>query len=201
MDQLERLKKQIEFIVEADKIKDIFRMNYTAGGSRRENDAEHSWHLALMAILLHEYANAPVDLLKVLKMILVHDIVEIDAGDSYVYNEEAKAVQHEKEIIAADRLFNILPDDQAQEYRNLWDEFEEKETPEARFAHAVDRLHPMLMNFNSNGRSWIENGISADMVAAKNKHMEEGAAFLWEYSREFIIKPAIERGLLSLKKE
>jgi putative hydrolases of HD superfamily len=199
MSQLDRLKKQIDFIVEADKIQNIFRMNYTAEGSRRENDAEHSWHLALMAILLYEHANARVDLLKVLKMILIHDIVEIDAGDAYVYNEKAKSLQHDKEIKAADRLFNMLPDDQAQEYRALWDEFEEMGTPEAKFANSIDRMHPMLMNYSSNGRSWIENGIDAGMVTAKNKHMNDGAAFLWEYSKEFIIEPAMEKGLLGVK--
>ena len=130
MADLDRLKKQVDFIIEADKIKNILRMNYTASGNRRENDAEHSWHLALMAILLSEHANASLNINKVLKMILIHDIVEIDAGDAYVYDEKAKALQHEKEIIAADRLFNMLPHDQAVEYRQIWDEFENKITVE-----------------------------------------------------------------------
>jgi putative hydrolases of HD superfamily len=195
VDQLERLKKQIEFIVEADKIKNIVRMNYTASGSHMENDAEHSWHLALMAILLSEYANIKIDVLKVVKMILIHDIVEIDAGDAYVYNDEAKALQYAKEVKAADRLFNILPEDQAKEYRALWDEFEARETAEAKFAAGIDRMHPMLMNYSSNGRSWKENKISAEMVVAKNMHMEEGASYLWEYCKKFIVESGKEEGL------
>lgn len=191
---MERLKKQIEFIVEADKIKSILRMNYNAGGDRRENDAEHSWHLALMALTLYEYANQRIDVLKVLKMVLIHDIVEIDAGDAYVYNEEAKALQRKKELKAADRLFNMLPDDQAAEFRALWDEFELKETPESRFANAIDRMHPMLMNYFSSGRSWKENNIRGSQVENKNRHIADGAEELWHYCVEHILKPARERG-------
>ncbi len=196
MADLDRLKKQVEFIIEADKIKNILRMNYTASGNRRENDAEHSWHLALMAILLSEYANAPLNINKVLKMILIHDIVEIDAGDAYVYDEKAKALQHEKEIIAADRLFNMLPHDQAVEYRQIWDEFENKITAEAKFANALDRMHPMLMNYASEGRSWKENNISAEMVTSKNKHIDDGSSIMWNYCQKHIIKPAVEEGWL-----
>lgn len=191
---MERLKKQIEFIVEADKIKNIVRMNYNASGSRRENDAEHSWHFALMAIALYEYTNAPVDLMKVVKMALIHDLVEIDAGDAYVYDEQARAAQREKELKAAERIFNLLPPDQAAEYRRLWDEFEEKSTPEAKFANAIDRMHPMLMNYASEGRSWKENGITGDMVENKNRHIAEGSEKLWEYCLENILKPAREKG-------
>lgn len=191
---LERLKKQIEFIVEADKIKNIVRMNYNAGGARRENDAEHSWHLALIALTLHEYANSKIDPMKVVKMVLIHDIVEIDAGDAYVYDEEARAAQREKELKAAERIFNILPSDQAVEFRKLWDEFEEKSSPEARFANAIDRMHPMLMNYSSDGRSWKENNISGEMVEKKNRHMAEGSKDLWDYCMENILKPAKEKG-------
>ncbi len=196
MADLDRLKKQVEFIVEADKIKNILRMNYTASGNRRENDAEHSWHLALMAILLSEYANTPLDIIKVLKMILIHDIVEIDAGDAYVYDEKAKTLQREKEIIAADRLFNMLPHDQAVEYRQIWDEFEDKITAEAKFANALDRMHPMLMNYASQGRSWKENNISAEMVTSKNKHIDDGSSILWNYCQKHIIQSAVEEGWL-----
>lgn len=187
----ERLKKQMAFLIEAGKIKNIFRMNYISDGNRMENDAEHSWHLCLLAVILSEHANfKDLDILKVLKMLLIHDIVEIDAGDAYVYDAEAKAAQHAKEVKAADRLFNILPPDQASEYRDLWDEFEARETDEAKFAAGLDRLHPMLMNFHSEGRSWIENDIKVDQVKEKNYHMEEGSEVLWQYAVDEIIAKA-----------
>ena len=193
----QRLEKQMNFIVEADKIKDIFRINHVLNGSRRENDAEHSWHLALMAVLLAEYANEPdMDLLKVVKMLLIHDVVEIDAGDAYVYDAEAKAAQHAKEIKAADRIFNLLPANQAAEYRGLWDEFDAGETAEAKFATALDRLHPMLMNYNSEGRSWKEHSITASMVKEKNAHIEKGSEQLWQFAETEIIRKAERKGYL-----
>ncbi|MGK7396081.1 MAG: HD domain-containing protein [Candidatus Cyclobacteriaceae bacterium M3_2C_046] len=194
----QKLQKQIDFIVEADKIKQIYRKNYITDGSRTENDAEHSWHLTLMAVLLLEHANQPqLELLKVVKMLLIHDIVEIDAGDAYVYDDKAKAVQHEKEVKAADRLFALLPEEQAQEYRRLWDEFELKETAEAKFANALDRFHPTLMNYHSGGISWKENKIKRQQVINKNEHMEEGSASLWEYCVKNIIDQAARQGYFS----
>ncbi|MFW5759781.1 MAG: HD domain-containing protein [Cyclobacteriaceae bacterium] len=193
----ERLQKQMAFLIEAGKIKNIFRMNYISDGSRLENDAEHSWHLCLLAIILSEHAKyKELDILKVLKMLLIHDIVEIDAGDAYVYDASAKAAQYAKEVKAAERLFNILPIDQAREYRDLWDEFEERKTPEAQFAAALDRLHPMLMNFQSQGKSWLENNITAEQVQEKNQHMQDGSPVLWEYATDEIIAKARELGFL-----
>ena len=193
----ERIKKQMAFLVEAGKIKNIFRMNYLSDGNRLENDAEHSWHLCLLAAILSEHANFKnLDLLKVLKMLLIHDIVEIDAGDAYVYDAAAKAAQHAKEVKAADRLFNILPGDQAEEYRALWDEFEARETPEAKFAAGLDRLHPMLMNFHSNGKSWLEHNIGAEQVKEKNEHMQEGSELLWQYALDEIIEQSRKSGYL-----
>lgn len=185
------------FLIEAGKIKNIFRMNYLSDGTRRENDAEHSWHLCLLAAILGEHANFKhLDLLKVLKMLLIHDIVEIDAGDAYVYDADAKAAQHAKEVKAADRLFNILPEDQAKEYRALWDEFEARETPEAKFAAGLDRLHPMLMNFQSKGKSWLEHDIEAEQVKEKNQHMQQGSEVLWDYAVNEIINQGKDLGYL-----
>lgn len=193
----ERLQKQVAFLIEAGKIKNIFRMNYISDGSRLENDAEHSWHLCLLAIILSEHAKyKELDILKILKMLLIHDIVEIDAGDAYVYDANAKAAQHAKEVKAAERLFNILPPDQAREYRDLWDEFEERKTPEAQFAAGLDRLHPMLMNFHSQGKSWLEHNITAEQVQEKNQHMQDGSPALWEYATNEIIAKARELGFL-----
>src|SRR3954466_15869587 len=142
-----RIARQIEFIAECDKLKEIFRQTINTQSRRAENDAEHSWHLCLCVIVLAEHANAAhLDVLRVLKMLIVHDLVEIDAGDTFAYDVAAMANQHEREAVAADRIFGLLPPDQATSFRELWDEFEKKETPEARFATAVDRFQPMLLN-------------------------------------------------------
>lgn len=196
----DRLEKQLDFIVEADKIKKIVRMNYLADGSRLENDAEHSWHFALMAVVLSEYANDPsLNVLKVVKMALIHDLVEIDAGDAYVYDEIAKAAQYEKEKKAADRIFNLLPEDLAKEYRQLWDEFETGLSAEAKFARALDRLHPILMNYHSKGKSWKENKIRLEQAVAKNRHMEEGSKSLWAYCKRYILEKASRIGYFGMK--
>lgn len=194
---MNEIEKQLEFLLEADKIKNILRMNYLSDGSRRENDAEHSWHLCLMAIVLSDHSRFNnMDVLRVLKMLLIHDLVEIDAGDAYVYDAVAKKAQREKELKAADRIFNLLPQNQAEEYRAIWDEFEEKITPESKFANALDRLHPMFLNFHSGGRSWIENNISKEQVLEKNKGIEAGSESLWEQARK-IIETASEKGYLT----
>ncbi|MDW7694065.1 HD domain-containing protein [Flammeovirgaceae bacterium SG7u.111] len=193
---VERLKSQIAFIAEVDQIKHIVRMNYLSDGSRRENDAEHSWHLALMAVLLAEHANEPnLDVGKAVKMVLIHDVVEIDAGDTYAYDAKGMEDQAEREQKAADRIFAILPEDQAKEFRAIWDEFEERKTPEAKYAAALDRLHPMLLNFLSGGKSWIDNGITQEMARNRNKHAAEGSETLWNFA-EHLIKESGENGYL-----
>ena len=157
----ERLKKQIQFILEVDKIKNIFRMTKIHDGSRRENDAEHSWHLALMAFLLSEYSKADkIDILKVMKMCIVHDIVEIDAGDTFCYDTAAGKDKLEREQKAAERIFGLLPEDQTRELKGLWEEFEAMETPEAKYAAALDRLQPVMLNYLNNGGNMAEHNIT-----------------------------------------
>ncbi|MDQ8185074.1 HD domain-containing protein [Pelagicoccus sp. SDUM812002] len=195
----DRLSQQMAFIIEADKLKNIFRQSYISDESRRENDAEHSWHLSLMAITLYEHANDPdLDLLKILRMVIIHDIVEIDAGDTYIYDEVHKRDQEEREQRAADRLFGLLPDDQAQSFRSVWDEFEAGATPEARFAKAIDRLHPMLLNYLADGKTWSKHGVVASQVRDINQKIGDGSDTLWEYAQGLIEK-AIDEGMLATK--
>lgn len=191
---IDRLRQQIEFLLEMDKLKSVLRRTYVLGTDRRENSAEHSWHLAVMAMVLAEHASAPVDILRVLKMLLVHDIVEIDAGDTYVYDVQTDKAANES--AAADRIFGLLPDDQRDEMHGLWEEFEARETPEARFAAALDRLMPMLHNSHSQGRSWREHGITADQVLARNAHIADGSPNLWEYAA-LMIRDAVVQGYLA----
>ncbi|NLZ47399.1 MAG: HD domain-containing protein [Clostridiales bacterium] len=192
----ERLLKQIEFITEIDKLKQIYRQNVVIGTKRNENDAEHSWHLAIMAMLLSEYADDKnLNLLHVIKMLIVHDLVEIDAGDTFCYDEKAKEDKAQREEKAAERLFNILPADQAEEIMALWKEFEEKETAEARFAACMDRLQPLILNYNTNGHTWKKPGVTSDKVLKRNEPLKETAPALWEYAKE-IIEDSIERGIL-----
>ena len=196
----ERFDRQIEFILEIDKLKSIVRRTYLLHSDRAENTAEHSWHLAIMAILLAEHANESVDIARVVKMVLIHDIVEIDAGDTYFYDSDAELDKHERECAAADRLFGILPSDQANELRELWEEFEAGQTAEARFALALDRFIPQLHNYHTQGRSWIEHGITADRVLERNASMAEGSQKLWERARS-LLDDAVAKGFLSTKKE
>ncbi len=191
-----RLEKQMAFIEEVDKIKLIGRQNYLADGSRKENDAEHSWHLALMTMLLSEYANEEIDVLKTMGMVLIHDIVEIDAGDTYAYDYEAQKTQKERELAAADRIFNILPEDQAKKLRALWDEFEAGETAEARFAAAVDRVQPAMLNSASGGISWKEHDVTLSKALERNGKAALGSEVLWEYEKEHFIMANVEKGLL-----
>lgn len=191
-----RLEKQMAFVEEVDKIKLIGRQNYLADGSRKENDAEHSWHLALMTMLLSEYSNEEIDVLKTMSMVLIHDIVEIDAGDTYAYDYEGQKTQREREEAAADRIFNILPEDQAKKLRELWEEFEAGETPEARFAAAVDRVQPAMLNSTSGGISWKEHGITVSHVLRRNGRTAEGSQALWDYAKEHFIDANVENGLL-----
>jgi len=182
-----RLARQIEFLVEADKLKEVLRLTVTTGSRRAENSAEHTWHLCLMVITLAEHANAgPLDLLRVLRMLLIHDLVEIDAGDTFAYDAAAMAGQHEREARAADRIFGLLPPDQAAEFRALWDEFEAHTTPEAQFALACDRFQAMLLNARTEGHAWREHGITHDRVLARNAAVAGGSRAMWEYAVRMI---------------
>ena len=183
---MERLQQQIQFLVEIDRLKQVFRQSSLMDGSRLENDAEHSWHFAMMALILAEHAKESVDIHRVLRMALIHDIVEIDAGDSFVYDDAAMATKTMRELAAAERIFNILPADQAREIRALWDEFEEQETPEARFAAAIDRLCGLLSNYQSGGGGWKRHKVSASRIRQRNSHIVEGAPALWDLAQEFI---------------
>lgn len=195
MTDTDRLARQLAFVLEIDRLKSVLRRSLLTDGSRNENSAEHSWHIALMAVVLAEHAAEPVDVGRVVAMLLVHDVVEIDAGDTYVYDTVAAADKAEREERAADRLFGLLPADQAAEMRALWDEFERRETPEARFAAAIDRLQPILHNFATEGVAWRQHGVTADRVEAMNRHMGEGSEPLWEHARR-LIADAVERGYL-----
>lgn len=184
----ERLKKQMEFILEADKIKRIGRQTYLSDGIRKENDAEHSWHLALMAILLQEHSNQELDVLKVITMVLIHDMVEIDAGDTYAYDEAAHATKREREVAAADRIFGILPADQKEYLRQLWEEFEAYETPEAKFAHMLDNFQPLMLNDATDGRSWVEHGVKKSQVLKRNARTAEGSEVIMNEVRKIVDK-------------
>ncbi len=190
----ERLAKQIDFIREADKEKYIKRRTLVANAERYENDSEHAWHMALMAILLSEYSNEKIDVLKTVTMILIHDIVEIDSGDTYAYDEEGKKTQHERELKAANRLFNILPEDQAKKLYGLWMEFEENKTPEARFAHSMDNVQPTILNDATNGIVWRNNNIKLSQVIKRNSITELGSHTLWDFQLKSLIMPNVEKG-------
>jgi putative hydrolases of HD superfamily len=184
---MERLDQQIRFVGEIDQLKGVLRQTMLAGPGRRENSAEHSWHLAVMAVTLAEHAPPGTDIARVTAMLLIHDLVEIDAGDLFVYADAAQqARQEEAERAAADRIFALLPADQATSLRSLWDEFEERRTPEARFARGLDRLQPMLANFTVGGGTWLEHGITADQVLVKVQLIEDGSPALGRYARDLV---------------
>lgn len=185
---MDRLQKQMEFIVEVDKVKKIMRQTYLSDASRKEDDAEHSWHLALMAVLLKEYSNEEVDLTKVIPMVLIHDLVEIDAGDTYAYSGESATVTEVRERKAAERVFGILPEDQGKVFRDLWEEFEAYQTPEAKFAHVLDNCQPMLLNDASNGLSWTEHQVRKSQIYKRNEHTAEGSRKIWNYMQSLIQK-------------
>jgi putative hydrolase of HD superfamily len=190
---MDRLAQQIQFILEIDKLKSVYRRTYLINGERRENSAEHSWHLALLAMVLAEHANEPLDIAKAVRLVLIHDIVEIDAGDTYIYDAQGDKVERER--IAATRIFGLLPADQAEEFRDLWEEFENGSSPEARFAAALDRFIPQLHNFHTEGRSWQEHGITAERVLARNAEMSHGSAILWQWT-QILIGSAVSKGFL-----
>lgn len=191
-----RLAQQLGFIREIDKLKSILRRTLLMDGTRYENDAEHSWHLAVMAILLREHANKPdVDVGRVVKMVLVHDIVEIDAGDTYCYDDAGNRGKVAREQVAAARLFGLLPEDQRQEFQTLWEEFEARVTPEARFAAALDRVQPLMHNYYTGGVVWKQHGVNSAKVQERNRHVGEGSRALWEFAEE-LIRDAVARGYL-----
>ena len=196
----ERLDRQIEFILEIDRLKSVLRRSYLLNESRHENSAEHSWHLSVMALVLAEHANAEVSALRVLKMLLVHDIVEIDSGDTYVYDAAGNDTKAARENEAARRIFGLLPSDQQTELTELWQEFEARETPEAKFAAALDRLMPLLHNIHTEGRSWREHGISEAQVLRLNQHVADGSQALWDYAKA-LINDAAAKGYLTDKGE
>lgn len=189
----DRFEKQLEFILEIDKEKQILRQTHLTGHGRRENDAEHAWHMAIMIYLLKEYSNEKIDVAKAMMMALIHDIVEIDAGDTYAYDAAGLATQKERETKAAERIFGILPEEQQRELRGLFDEFEEYATPEARFARAMDNLQPLLLNNSNGGADWREHGVSREQVVNRQSKSERGSKEIWEYIRE-IIEENVEKG-------
>lgn len=191
----DRLKKQIEFIVEIDKLKNIKRQTLVLNENRQENDAEHSWHLAMLAFLLSEYSNEEIDVLKTIKMVLIHDIVEIDAGDTYCYDTEDYKTKADREMKAAKRIFGILPEDQGKETMNLWLEFEKSESPESKFASVLDRLQPLLLNYTKGGISWKNHDVHSNQVKERTACTIEGSTELYEYIMH-IIENAVKDGML-----
>ncbi|WP_196910148.1 MULTISPECIES: HD family hydrolase [unclassified Aquimarina] len=186
--QMERLLKQIEFIKEIDKIKYIQRQTKLFNSDRRENDAEHSWHLAMMVLILGEHSNAPIDILKVLKMVLIHDIVEIDTGDIFIYDTVKNHTNTEEELKSAKRIFGILPEEQSKELIEIWLEFEEGKTNEAKFAKTLDRFEPTLQNDSNNGGTWRDFDVEYEKVYEKTKTINKGSNSLWEYSELLVNK-------------
>ena len=191
----ERLKKQLEFVLEIDKEKNIFRQTHLSGQGRNENDAEHAWHMAIMAYLLREYANEPVDIGRVMLMCLIHDIVEIDAGDTYAYDAEGLKTQKAREDAAKERIFSLLPEDQKQELLQIFDEFEAFQTPEAKFARAMDNLQPLLLNNSNDGGDWKEHEVTAENVYGRQRKTKLGSEKLFE-ATDRILKENIAKGNL-----
>ena len=189
----ERLKRQLDFALEIDKEKNIFRQTHLSGHGRNENDAEHAWHMAIMAYLLKEYVNEPVDIAKVMLMCLIHDIVEIDAGDTYAYDEEALKSQKAREDAAKKRIFSILPEEQKEEFMALFDEFEEFATPESKFAHAMDNLQPLMLNNSNDGGDWRRHEVCAEQVYGRQNKTRLGSEKLYEITKQ-IIEENIEKG-------
>lgn len=176
----------MNFILEVDKLKKITRQTYLSDGSRKENDTEHSWHLALMCALLAEHAREKIDVLKTMKMVLIHDIVEIDAGDTYAYDTAGNTTKREREVKAAERIFHLLPPDQAEEMRNLWEEFEEGQTPEAKFALTLDKVQPVMLNDASGGKSWREHEVRLEQIMKRNERTPDGSEALWAFTKGII---------------
>ena len=191
----DRLKQQLSFILEIDKEKNIFRQTHLSGHGRRENDAEHAWHMAIMAYLLQEYSNEPVDVLRVIMMCLIHDVVEIDAGDTYAYDEEGLKTQQAREDAAKERIYSLLPPDQKQKLIAIFDEFEENRTPEAKFAHAMDNFQPLLLNHSNDGGDWQEHQVNEKQVYARQSKTREGSEVLYELT-DRILQENISKGYI-----
>ena len=191
-----RFEQQINFLKEVDKLKNIIRRNYLCDGNRFENTAEHCWHLALMVMTLAEHANNEIDILKTILMLLIHDLVEIDAGDTYCYDSTENETKAKREEEAANRIFSLLPLDQQQVYHQLWREFEERETPESQFANAVDRLMPLIQNVETGGKTWQKNHISESQVLERCLPINDGSAVLWNHAK-LLIKSSVTKGILN----
>ena len=197
MQPAERLARQMAFLIECDRLKDVVRQTLNAHNGRHENDAEHSWALCLFVMTLAEHSNTSIDVLRVMKMLLIHDVVEIDAGDTFAYDTVRLADQHEREEAAATRIFGLLPDDQAGEFRALWDEFEARETSDAKFAHAIDRCQAMLLNCLSKGVTWSRHNVKLDQIRARNALIGDGAAALWAHMTG-LLDEAVRAGHVSV---
>ena len=190
----EEFTQLFNFFREIDKEKFIGRQTYLTDGVRKENDAEHAWHMAIMTVLLAGYANEKIDVLKTVTMLLIHDIVEIDAGDTYAYDENAKKTQREREVKAADRIFGLLPEKQGKEFRALWEEFEAQETAESKFARTMDNIQPIMLNAATDGKAWVEHGVHLAQIMKRNEHTAEYSETLMEYAREMFIQPNLDNG-------
>ena len=192
---MDRLRQQLAFLMEIDKQKEIIRQTYLADGSRKETDAEHAWHLAMMCMILSEYANEKIDVPKTIMMVLTHDLVEIDAGDTYAYDQTGNQTKKERELKAADRIYGLLPEDQRKYLRALWDEFEAMETPEAKFANMLDKIQPVCLNDQSKGKSWVEHNVCKRQIMERNSKTHEGSELLWDYIKKLIEKN-VEAGFI-----
>ncbi len=198
-EKLSRMQQQFAFLLEMDKEKMVTRQTPISDNSRKENDAEHAWHMAIFTLFMSEYANEEIDKLRTLSLVLCHDLVEIYAGDTYAYDEEGKASQAAREAEAAERLVAMLPPDQGEWLRGLWDEFEAYETPEAKFAHACDNIQPAMLNHATNGVSWEEHDINLSQILNRNARTGEGSSDMWEFSRNFFIEPHVQSGEINNK--
>ena len=185
---MERIEKQMQFILEIDKEKQIKRKTLQSNGKDFEDDAQHAWHMAIMTLLLSEYANEKIDVLKTISMLLIHDLVEIDAGDTYAYDEKGATTKEYREKQAAERIYGLLPEDQGQWLKALWEEFEAYETPEAKFAHVLDNCQPLFLNDASNGKSWEEHQVKKSQIYKRNRKTGEGSEVIWEYMKELVDK-------------
>lgn len=190
---MNRFEQQMKFILEIDKVKNVFRQTYLADGNRKENDAEHSWHMAIMAFLLKEYTQEEVDIMRVVLMVLIHDLVEIDAGDTYAYDLDGLQTKREREVKAAERIFGLLPKDQEEQFRELWDEFEAYESAEAKYAHMLDNFQPLMLNDALDGKSWKEHKVKKSQIYSRNAKTMEGSEKIWEYMKDLVQKN-IDRG-------
>ncbi|MBP1991010.1 HD domain-containing protein [Paenibacillus eucommiae] len=196
-----RFEQQMQFIIEIDKLKNILRKTKLIDGTRYENDAEHTWHLMIMAVTLLEHANSKeLNLLKVIRMLMIHDIVEIDAGDTFAYDNKGREDKREREEKAAARIFGLLPEDQRDACLELWNEFEDRTTDESKYAAALDRLQPLLFNYHNQGETWKKHGITSERVTAFNQHIGEGSEVLWEYAKD-LIDQALDKGYITSSKD